>query len=289
MKELLGRWRSSRAEAKFRVLEDEVWAERLPDREAIDVATTFGSTRAYRWPGTGEPVVLLHGIGGTSVMWAPYIGTLGDHAVTAIDTMGDVGRSVHERPFTGPGDIAEWLDETLERLGISSAHLIGTSFGGWLAFNQALRRPHRVASVMLIDPVGLAPLNMGGFLRWGFAVLFSSLLPAGGRRRAAARLGMPVLENKRAMQMVRRGQMSHRFRPEPSPFSDEELSSINAPVTVLVGERSAIHDPHAVVQRARRLMPDVDARVVAGAGHGLPLSHVDQVRDTWLSTRSRSA
>lgn len=289
MKEVLGRWTSEAAEAKFRLVEDQVWDQRLPDREFVDVATWFGSTRAYRWPGTGVPVVLLHGIGGTSVMWAPYVHTLGDHPVVAIDTMGDVGHSVHERAFTGPGDFAQWLDETLEQLEIDTAHLIGTSFGGWLAINQAIHHPRRVASLLLIDPVGIVPLDMAGFLRWGLSVFLSSLLPAAVRRRSARRLGMPVLENKQIMSMARRGQLTHRFRPDSTPFSDDELSSITAPVLLLVGEHSAIHDPAEVVDRAQRLLADLDARIIDGAGHGLPLSHADQVRDAWLSARRHHA
>ena len=35
--------------------------------------THLGPTRAYRWPGSGEPVVFLHGSGGTALMWSQYV------------------------------------------------------------------------------------------------------------------------------------------------------------------------------------------------------------------------
>jgi pimeloyl-ACP methyl ester carboxylesterase len=40
-------------------------------------------------------------------------------------------------------------------------HLVGHSFGGWLAANYAVRDPERLASLSLLEPVFLrtSPLN----------------------------------------------------------------------------------------------------------------------------------
>lgn len=287
MKDVLGRWRSAKAEARFRQLEDELWANLFPDAvDAVDVATAFGPTRVYRWQGEGTPLVLLHGIGGTSLMWAPHVDAFAGRTLIAIDTMGDVGRSVHRTAFEDASDVARWLDETLDALGVTHADLVGTSYGGWMALNLALRRPARVASLTLLEPVGIGAFHMGGFMRWGLAVLVASGLPHRLRRRAARRLRMPALENKRAMRLVRRGQTGHVFRPQPPRFSDEQLRAITTPTLLLVGEKSEIHSPTDVIATARRCLPEVDARVVIGAGHALPLSHVEEVTQAWLTTHS---
>jgi pimeloyl-ACP methyl ester carboxylesterase len=111
-REHLGRWRSQASEQRFRAVEDELWREAFPDPpEALDVETEAGTTRVYRWPGDGRPVVLLHGMGGTSLMWWDFVGQLGGRTVYAIDTMGDAGRSVHRRAFYGVADVAEWLQQ----------------------------------------------------------------------------------------------------------------------------------------------------------------------------------
>ena len=289
MKRHRGAWTSARAEAAFRRIEGRVWAERFPDGvDAVDVATSFGPTRAYRWPGAGLPVVLLHGIGGTSLMWAPYVdaGGFGGHPLVAVDTMGDVGRSRHDRPFAGADDAARWLSEALQALGVERAHLVGASYGGWLALNEALRHPADVASLTLVEPAGLAPADMKRFLRWGTAVLAASLLPGRLRARTARRLRMPVLLDGDAMRILRRGQLSHRFRPQPAVFTDEELARVAIPVTLLVGEHSELHDPHEVVRRAERHLPDVRAVTVPGAGHALPLSHIGEVQQCWDASRT---
>src|SRR4051812_23965470 len=97
----LGRWRSEQSEQRFRAMEDELWrtsgAVRTP--EPIDVETRLGPTRAYRWAGTGVPIVFLHGVSGTSLVWGKYADALPDHDVYAIDVIGDVGRSRQDVPF----------------------------------------------------------------------------------------------------------------------------------------------------------------------------------------------
>src|SRR5687767_4927758 len=97
-KEIKG-WRSVEAERLFRSIEDELIAERWPDGvDAVDVDTTFGTSHVYRWldgsPSAGVPIVFLHGMGGTGATWAAYVERLADHDVYALDTIGDVGRSV---------------------------------------------------------------------------------------------------------------------------------------------------------------------------------------------------
>ena len=70
--------------ARFRMIEDALWREATgPAPTEIDVHTSFGVTRAYRWTGDGTPIVLLHGGGMTSVSWAPYAQTLSSRDVYA--------------------------------------------------------------------------------------------------------------------------------------------------------------------------------------------------------------
>jgi pimeloyl-ACP methyl ester carboxylesterase len=95
--------------------------------------------------------------------------------------MGDAGRSEPAAPITCAADMAAWLDETLQGLRIERAHLVGHSLGGFVALSTAAYRPDRVASLALLDPLGIAPLNMLRFMGWGLAVLVGSLAPAAVR------------------------------------------------------------------------------------------------------------
>lgn len=272
----LGRWRSDEAEQRFRAMEAELMSELEDQPVGIVVDTTAGRTYVHRWVGTGEPIVFLHGMGGVGLMWAGFVPLLPGHDLYAIDTMGDVGRSEHVVAFDGVDDLAVWLDETLAGLAIERAHLVGNSYGGYLALNLAVRRPGRVASIVLLDSAGIEKVNIAKFMLWGIPVLVGSLMPAPIRRWLARRLRMPMLEDKRIMRLALLGQMNHPFRmPKPEPLTDDELRSIHVPVVVLAGAKSEMMPAAKVVARARSLIPNVTAEVVAGAGHALPVSHTE--------------
>jgi pimeloyl-ACP methyl ester carboxylesterase len=135
-----------------------------------------------------------------------------------------------------------------------------------------------VRSLTLVDPGGIAPLRLGRFLLWGTASLVASLLPGRLRSAAGRALRMPALDDKRLLRWAFYGQRHHRVRLLPTdPLTDDQLRSIAAPVLRLVGEKTEVHDGRAVVARACDLLPDIEAEMVAGAGHGLPISHIDHV------------
>ncbi|MEM7273323.1 MAG: hypothetical protein AAF547_09610, partial [Actinomycetota bacterium] len=85
-KQYLATWRSEKTERRYRALDAELWQRELTGAapETLDVQTSFGPTRVYRWPGGGPPVVFLHGMGDTSIRWIPYAEQLGDHDVYAV-------------------------------------------------------------------------------------------------------------------------------------------------------------------------------------------------------------
>jgi pimeloyl-ACP methyl ester carboxylesterase len=275
----LSKWRSPEAEAKFRSMEDELWTEYYSRRpEPIDVETPHGTTRAYRWAGPGDPIVFLHGIGGTSLLWASYAEEMIGHDVWSIDIVGDAGRSVQRSPYVDPDDLGAELESALAALGLQRVMLVGHSLGGWLGLNLLIRRPNRVAAAILLDPVGIGPLHMLGFMLWGFPVLLGAYAPERVRLWMAKRFRMALLEDRRAIRLALHGQINHPPRiPRLLPFTDEELRSIEAPVAVLVGERTEPFDADEVTSRARKLIAKGSVALVPDAGHAFPVDHVDLV------------
>jgi pimeloyl-ACP methyl ester carboxylesterase len=275
----LSEWKSPGAEARFRAKEDELVAELLAEPPtAVDVPTTLGPTRVYRWPGAGEPVLLLHGTTGTAYSWGPYVEQRGQRAYDAVDTMGDVGRSRQEIAVEGADDLAGWLAETLDGLGHDRVHLVGTSYGGFLALNLAARRPDRVRSLFLIEPAAIERFRLLPFMLWGTSSLVASWLPKPLRMAAARRLRMPALEEPRLIRFVLFGQLHHRTQLlRPEPLTDDQLRSIDQPVHLVLGEKSEVFPSAAVRQRAEVLLPDVTVDVVDDAGHAVSLSHIDLV------------
>jgi len=275
----IGEWRSETARRRFVEMEDELWRERWPDPPAaLDVDTDVGTTRVYRWPGTGEPIVFLHGMGGTGLVWSPYIERLAGRDLYAVDTIGDVGRSQQRAAIEDATGLARWLGQTLTGAGIARAHMVGTSYGGFLALSLAAREPERVASLTLIDSGGLAPFRLGRFMLWGLPNLFGSMTPTPLRRLLARR--RPLLEDPRIMRMAVHGQMNHPFRlPGVEPLTDEELRSITVPTVVIVAAKSAPFAPQVQAERAG-LIPNADVQVISGAHHDVSWTHIEHCAPT---------
>ena len=101
--------------------------------------------------GSGEPVVLLHGIFAEKDHWVDFARPLtADYRVIAPDLpgFGESGRFDSETyDYTTQ---TERLKALLDALGIARAHLAGNSMGGTIAALFAIRYPERVASVALI-------------------------------------------------------------------------------------------------------------------------------------------
>jgi len=271
----ISRWKSDEAKQRFHAMEQTIWDDHgYPSPQPIDVATWAGTTRVYRWSGTGEPIVLLHGMGGTGLTWGPYVEGLAGHDTYAIDTIGDVGRSEQTALIEDGDDLARWLDETLAGAGIARAHLAGTSYGGYLALNLAARNPQRVASLSLLDAGGLAPFRLARFLLWGMPNLLGSKAPDRIRQRMARK--RPLLEDPRLMTMALLGQTNHPFGlPQPVVLTDDELRSISVPTRVVVAGRSAPFPPDVAARRAA-LVPGAVIDVVDGAAHDVMWSHVER-------------
>ncbi|GAA0446635.1 alpha/beta fold hydrolase [Streptomyces olivaceiscleroticus] len=269
---------------------DAVYAMGARPLAETDVETAFGTTHVYRY-GPADPaaqartpIVLVHGAGSCSAMWYPNTPALSaDRPVYAIDTPGDPGRSVQRAPLHRPERAAQWLDGALAGLGLDRVHLVGASYGGWLALNQAHRAPGRLASVTLLDPGGLEKVGPR-FFAWIFASLFATFAPKALRPRLAAWLEQPVLVVPELRAMVRAGVRAHRIRrPAPLPLTEDELRTIRTPLLLLLGRRSLLVHPRRQVERVPRLVPGACAEIIADTGHGPQIDHAEQINARMLA------
>ncbi|HXZ74398.1 MAG TPA: alpha/beta fold hydrolase, partial [Streptosporangiaceae bacterium] len=163
-----GSWVSDAAREKFLVAYERVFALWPQPVEEFDIETATATTRvhAYRPHPDGAPVVLLTGAGGNAAFWFPHVAALArDGPVYGIDMPGDANPSVPRALMTPPASCAAWLDELLGKLSDRPVHLVGFSYGGWVAMNQALRAPGRIASITRLDPAGLTRPD-ARFYRW---------------------------------------------------------------------------------------------------------------------------
>lgn len=158
----VGRFRRAEAEQNFLRAFDTAmvsWPERMDQM----VDTGFGPTMVSRAAGASDssggalPAILLPGGGSTIAVWGPFVEEWShDREVIAVDSVWDAGRSTQTRPVLTPSDTETWLDDVLNGLGIEEVHLVGYSYGAWVALNQAVESTTssvtRVVSVTAVEP-----------------------------------------------------------------------------------------------------------------------------------------
>src|SRR6202451_4323390 len=266
-----GSWVSEMAREKFMAAYQRVFALWPQPCEEFDVETATATTRvhAYRPHPDGAPVVLLTGAGGNAAAWFPHVAALaGDGPVYGIDLPGDPNPSIARAPMTPPENCAAWLDELLGKLSDRPSHLVGFSYGGWIAMNQAIRAPGRVASITLLDPAGLTKLD-ARFWWWMSISGLATMTPMPLRRRLARRLDNPTMLQPELMTLMWAAIRGYRAEPKfPKILTDDELRTITVPVLLITGARSALITPAQARDRASHL-PDAEVAIVPGTHGGL--------------------
>ena len=274
-----GSWVSDAAREKFMAAYNRVFALWPQPREEFDVETATATTRvhAYRPHPGGDPVVLLTGAGGNASSWFPHVAALaGDGAVYGIDMPGDPNPSIPRALMTPPASCAAWLDELLGKLSDRPAHLVGFSYGGWVAMNQAIRAPGRVASITLLDPAGLTRPD-ARFYRWLTISGLATLTPMPLRRRLARWLDLPHMLEPELMTLMWAAIRGYRAEPKfPGILTDDELRAITVPVLLITGARSALITPAQARARAS-LMPHAEVAIVPGSHGGF--NRIDELND----------
>ncbi len=105
--------------------------------------------------GSGEPLLLLHGLGGSTAVWSPVIERLAEERdVMAIDLPGfGLTPPLPDGVEPNAVNLAAAVREVCAELGFERPHVAGNSLGGWVALE--LGRAGWAASVTAISPAGL--------------------------------------------------------------------------------------------------------------------------------------
>jgi pimeloyl-ACP methyl ester carboxylesterase len=102
-----------------------------------------------------EPLLLLHGLGGSRVVWEPVLGLLSaERDVTVLDMPG-FGEAPPRPDGVEPtaANLAAAIKARCDELGLERPHVAGNSLGGWVALEMG--REGWAASVTAISPAGL--------------------------------------------------------------------------------------------------------------------------------------
>lgn len=241
---------------------------------------------AYLEAGAGEPLVLVHGIGADKDNFDRVALKLVKHyRVIAIDLPG-FGES--SKPAGGDYGIeaqARHLGQVLDALGLSRAHLGGSSMGGWIVARYAALAPERVQSLWLIGAAGVRSAELSevrrAWLERGEYLLFARTAREFERILDTVFVERPFLPHGVRQVLAERAAANYElhtavFRRLMDEWEDSALerhvAGLPTPTLLMWGDRDRAVDVSSVAV-LESLMPHAQAVVYAGVGH-LPMLEV---------------
>ena len=243
-------------------------------------------TRAIE-AGTGEPLILLHGVGGHAEAYARNVVPLGNSFRTiAIDYLGHGLTGSIDAPLTKER-YARHVIDFMDAAGIQKATLLGESLGGWIAVWASLLYPDRVTSIIyavgakLVVPVDDASARRTAAGRAELVRLSKQFTAEPSRENVRARLHWLFRDPRRdateelidlRWALYQRSEANgSRGHATGSALGDGDLTpdllrTITHPMLVLWTD----HNPSAAVAEAREAMkylPNAQLVVMEDCGH----------------------
>ena len=249
--------------------------------------------------GSGEPLILLHGVLGGPAHWrevapllAPY------HETVALSALGHSGGRA---PVRRPARIVDVIDEAerqMDELGFDTAHIAGNSMGGWMAIELARRG--RARTVCALSPAGTWVIGseeqqhglrvlkavvregkMGRSTR-GLAARF------GPMRHYAMRMAAEHGERMAPDHLLEIAQESEQCDVLEELIGDRDAIALldppPCPITIAWSECDRILPFETNGVRSRELVPGATQVVLSGIGHVPMFDDPRKVADTILQT-----
>lgn len=242
--------------------------------------------------GAGEPIVLLHGFPTSSHLWSDVVPLLpSGHRVVVLDLLG-FGRS--DRPRSAALDIRGHADRVvavMDALGINFACLVGHDVGGGIAQSVAVRHPHRVSKLGLVNTVAFdawpsrevkiaratLPLTRHMPPSWIVSLMRRDLLRGYQDHEQGMRdidlFLRPFTEDSGRDTLVRH---LTALRCDDTAALAPRLRDITAPTAIIWGERDPFL-PATLAARLQSAIPSSTVDIVPEARHFVPMESAHAV------------
>ena len=217
--------------------------------------------------GQGAPLLFLHG-GGGAPRWLPFMASLAERFDVIVPEHPGFGKSEMPEWLDTVGDLAFFYLDFIKQLGLKRVHLVGSSMGGWIAAELAVRSTHDLASVTLIGSVGIHAkgLQKGDLFMWSYEQLTRNLFA--DPKFAEVILAMTVTEDeqdqrlKNALTVAKLGWQPRLYNPHLAKW----LHRIDVPTLICWGDSDKLVPP-GYGPAFRDLIPGSRLEVFERCGH----------------------
>jgi pimeloyl-ACP methyl ester carboxylesterase len=198
----------------------------------------------YLDAGSGEPVLLMHGLGGSIESWTNNIEELAKtFRVVAVDLPG-FGLSDKPKTDYTIRFYTKFVAQFLKQLNLKQASVVGSSLGGHVAAEVAINHPSLVKRLILISPVGALPRSFKGSpALWKYVNVIHSTSVQQVKHALSALDGKPVDDSyaqlafqKISMPGAKDAFMSALAGSAKAPRLNSRLNKIKAPTLLLWGK-----------------------------------------------------
>ncbi|HST89984.1 MAG TPA: alpha/beta fold hydrolase [Ktedonobacterales bacterium] len=217
----------------------------------------------YHLAGAGDPVVLVHGLSGSSRWWARNLAPLAERYTVYLVDLPGFGAMRHLRRAFVLARAAHWLREWMRTAGLARAHLVGHSMGGLIAIRLAAAYPEVVRRLVLATPAGIPTAK----------TLLGEVVPLIRAIGATTPAFLPVL----AYDALRAGPLTLLRASQALLREDvrDDLARIAAPTLLIWGSRDTLVPPSLGSLMCDQI-PSARLVVIPGAGHVVMFDRPDQ-------------
>ncbi len=249
---------------------------------------TNNITMHYEEAGQGEPLLLLHGLGSSAEDWELQMPAFAQrYRVIVPDARGHGRTDKPPGPYSVPQMAAD-ARGLLDVLGVASAHIVGLSMGGMIAFQMAVDGPERVRSLVIVNSgPALVPRTFNEWLRVRQRLLLARLFSPARSARFLSRRLFPRPEQEEA-----RVQLIERWgRNDPAAYRAamralvgwsvlDRVRDIRCPVLVIAGDRD--YTPVEAKRAYADLIPGARLVVFEDSGHATPIDQAERFNEVVL-------
>ncbi len=235
--------------------------------------TVAGCRIRLRRAGNGPAMVYLHGADGAALI-QPFMHQLAERYQLFVPEHPGFGQSDETPWLENIHDLAYFYLDLFDHLKLSELHLVGSSIGGWLAMEIAVRDPRRIRSMTLVGPAGVRTPDSqpGDIFLWSREQLIKNLFHNPALIEKV--LALPVTEADQDIQLKNR-HTTALLAWEPrlhDPHLSKWLHRANMPVKILWGAQDKVIPP-AWGKRLAELMPRARLQIVEQCGHLPQVEH----------------
>ncbi len=233
--------------------------------------------------GAGRPLLFLHGARGASA-WLPFMDALAERFDVIVPEHPGFGRSETPAWLDNIGDLAYFYLDFIDALGLEDVNLVGTSMGGWIAAELAVRDRHPLRSLTLVAPAGIhvKGVQKGDMFLWSHEQLVRNLV-ADPKLAETMLAATPSEEEqdaqlKNSFTVAKLGWQPRMYDPHLAKW----LHRITTPTLILWGDSDKLLPPQ-YGPAFRDLIPGARLQVFANCGH---LPQVEK-KDEFVSAVTR--